>query len=622
MQAVLDPRVYRAAFLPALLALFVVAFSLEGRPPPATSRLAADAFDGVRAYGGVTSPNSLLELAARFPDRRPGSAGDAALARRVARTLAADGFVVTRRQDDARTVDGEQTLETVVGVRPGRSSRKIVVLSHRDALASPGLAELSGTAAFLELARIFRSRDTSDRTLPGQRRLIGRDLRKTLVLVSTSGGSGGAAGARAWARAQDPSSVDGVLVLGDVASVRTARPWVVPWSNGGGRPPIAWRRTVETAGRTVVGTSPGGTRAAAQWARRALPVTVSEQGEVNRAGLAGVLLQASGERGPRPGAPTSRTQLDAFGRAALRAVSALDRAGRGDASGETQPAFAGETRGIVTLRNVLPDWSVRLLVLCFLLPALLAALDAVFRARRRRLPVGPWLLWIACAALPAVLVWLWLRVLGMTGALPAPPGPVLPAALPLDGAQSVALASTALGVALGVLLARIATRGSSAERASASGGAAGVAAGAVIGGVTLLVWAANPYAAALLVPAAHLWLLAAMPRSRLRGVAGWIALAVGLAAPALVLAYQMSALGLNAAGLARLWLIAVAGGHVSLWSAIVAGLVAACAVVVARVLVTRERVAPAAPPAKPLTRGPPTYYGPGSLGGTESALRR
>jgi len=61
---------------------------------------------------------------------------------------------------------------------------------------------------------------------------------------------------------------------------------------------------------------------------------------------------------------------------------------------------------------------------------------------------------------------------------------------------------------------------------------------------------------------------------------------------------------------------------VSLWSAIVAGLVAACAVVVARVLVTRERVAPAAPPAKPLTRGPPTYYGPGSLGGTESALRR
>jgi hypothetical protein len=33
-------------------------------------------------------------------------------------------------------------------------------------------------------------------------------------------------------------------------------------------------------------------------------------------------------------------------------------------------------------------------------------------------------------------------------------------------------------------------------------------------------------------------------------------------------------------------------------------------------------VAAAAPPEKPAFRGPPTYYGPGSLGGTESALRR
>src|SRR4051812_43317248 len=83
---VLDPRVYRAAFVPALLAVFVVAFSLEGRPGPATTRLAADAFDGARAYGGVNARNSLLELGASFPDRRPGSPGDAALADRVTRT--------------------------------------------------------------------------------------------------------------------------------------------------------------------------------------------------------------------------------------------------------------------------------------------------------------------------------------------------------------------------------------------------------------------------------------------------------------------------------------------------------------------------------------------------------
>ena len=49
----------------------------------------------------------------------------------------------------------------MVGVRPGLSSRRIVVLAHRDALDAPGLADLSGTAALLELARIFRTRDAA-----------------------------------------------------------------------------------------------------------------------------------------------------------------------------------------------------------------------------------------------------------------------------------------------------------------------------------------------------------------------------------------------------------------------------------------------------------------------------
>jgi hypothetical protein len=699
VERVLDPRVYRLAFVPALLAVFVVAFSLEARPRPATTLLSADAFDGVRAYGGVRSPNSLMELAAAFPDRRPGSVGDAALADRVAATLRRDGFRVTRRGDDGRTVDGERPLETVEGVRPGRSDRRIVVLSHRDSLASPGLAELSATASFLELARIFRSRDTTERALPGERRLIGRELRKTLVLVSTSGGSGGDAGARAWARSQDASLVDGVLVLGDVAAAEPTTPWVVPWSNGGFRPPFGWRRTVEAAVRTEVGVAPGGFRATAQWARRALPFTVSEQGEVDRAGLPAVLLQASGERGPAPDEETSRDRFDAFGRAALRAITALDGSGRADASGDTEPAFAGETSGIVTLRNLLPDWSVRLLVLCFLLPALLAALDAVFRARRRRLAVGAWLTWILWAALPPVAVWVWLRVLGLTGALPAPPSPLLPSTLTLTGAQAAALASTALAVVLAVVAARAATRPSSplrhgvaadvgrargraavasvaangvvqtsagvgdapgrsvggADAASsdaedrvapdargraagtdrsagargravigsgAGDGAAAAATGAVVGALALAVWVANPYAAALLVPAAHLWLLAGMPASRLRGLGAWLAVAAGLALPLLVVAYQMTALQLDLAGWARMALIATAGGHVSPWTAVAAGLMASALVVAARAVIGRRRIAAAAPPPKPMTRGPATYYGPGSLGGTESALRR
>ena len=53
------------------------------------------------------------------------------------------------------------------------------------------------------------------------------------------------------------------------------------------------------------------------------------------------------------------------------------------------------------MRNVLPDWAVRMLVGTLLLPALLAALDGWFRARRRHLPVGRWAGWVGACALPA-----------------------------------------------------------------------------------------------------------------------------------------------------------------------------------------------------------------------------
>src|SRR5690606_14122829 len=102
-------------------------------------------------------------------------------------------------------------------------------------------------------------------------------------------------------------------------------------------------------------------------------------------------------------------RFDAFGRAALRAVMAIDAAGPAtDEEAAEAPAFSRGPHGIVTMRNVLPDWAVRLLVGTLLLPALLTALDALFRVRRRRLPVGPWLAWLAAAGLPVVAAWAWL----------------------------------------------------------------------------------------------------------------------------------------------------------------------------------------------------------------------
>ena len=68
----LDPRIYRAALIPALLAFIVVAFSLQDRPRPVGTTLAPIAFDGDRAWQDLQGRGG---LAARYPDRRPGERG-------------------------------------------------------------------------------------------------------------------------------------------------------------------------------------------------------------------------------------------------------------------------------------------------------------------------------------------------------------------------------------------------------------------------------------------------------------------------------------------------------------------------------------------------------------------
>jgi hypothetical protein len=137
-----------------------------------------------------------------------------------------------------------------------------------------------------------------------------------------------------------------------------------------------------------------------------------------------------------------------------------------------------------------------------------------------------------------------------------------------------------------------------------------------------VVWAANPYAAALLLPAAHLWLFSAAPATRLRGWAGAAAVAVGLLPIAFAALYYATALRLDP--LDELWMatLSVASGQLSFAVAVVTAALIACLAALISVMRTRHRVAANAEPDPLRTRGPVTYAGPGSLGGTESALRR
>jgi hypothetical protein len=613
---VLDVRVYRAAFLPALIAVFVAAFSLADRPVPTTTGLSAQAFDSGSAFGDGARPrrNSLNELARTFPNRAAGSNGDARLADRVAETLgqrerntSRPAFEVTRTQTEW---DGDD-LQTVVGVRPGLSSRRIVVMAARDAAGRPGRAELSATAALLELARIYRQ----------------RDLRKTLVLVSTSGATTGFAGARAWARraadAQGPSPVDAVLVLGDMAGKRIRKPWVAPWPADDGSAPLALQRTVESALRAEVSPNPGGARASGQWVRRALPLTLSAQGVVAAEDLPAVAIGSTGELAPRAEEPVKRARLSSFGRGLLRAVTAIDEAGPIDPERASRaPTFTSGPDGIVVMRNVLPDWAVRMLVGTLLLPALLVALDAWFRARRRHLPVGRWAGWIAAGAVAPLLAWLWLRLLGLTAALSVPTTPVEPDLYKLGTAGIVALVSTAIVAAVGWFGVRPLVVGRLGKGGNAAAGGLAAALGLVVNLVALVVWLFNPYAAALLLPAAHLWLLAAAPTSRLRGAWAALPVALGVALPLLVVVHYLSALELNPLSFAWLLALATADGHVSFGTALTVSLWLACLAGLLVVLRVRRKVEATAEPERPKTRGPASYAGPGSLGGTESALRR
>jgi hypothetical protein len=605
-------RLYRAAFVPFLFALAIAAFSLTPRPGPLTSTLAPDAFDGARAFAELNS------LASRFPDRRPGSRGDEQLAALIAQTLEGlggtgahspdgwvGGFTVRTRHFAAQTIAGERTLTTVIAQRPGSTdAMPIVILAHRDAAGAGGArAELSGTAALLELARVFAARETQ----------------RTIILVSSSGGSGGDAGAADFA-AHAHGPFDAAIVLGDLAGAHERKPFVVPYSEGFGSAPVQLQRTVAGAITQETSSDPGAPSAIGQLAHLAFHFTVGEQGPLDGGGIPAVLVQVSGERGPSARDPVSRERLEGFGRAVLSAVDALD-------TGPDLPS-AMQT-GVLVQRKTIPAWALRLLVAALLLPPLIVAADGLARARRRRWPasrfLGRWTLWTLACALPFFATALFARLLGASGIISAAPSaPVPPNALPFDGAAARAVAAVGLALALAWLLWPMLLRRLRLEVRPDSE-AAGLAILLVLLAVGITAWAVNPFTALLLLPALHLWLLIAPPDQRPRPPAAFTLVAIALLPLLLLVAFYARQLGLGPGQVAWTAVLLFAGGHIAVPAAALWSLAVGCATAAAMLALTPlpAPVGPGAEDRSEITiRGPLSYAGPGSLGGTESALRR
>jgi hypothetical protein len=608
-----DGRIYRAAFVPLLFVLVIAGFSLASRPGSLRSTLAPDAFNGARAF------SALKALSERFPDRRPGSVGDNRLAGYIAQTLnrlggppttptpggppnpAAGGFQVTTRQLHVQTIDGARTLTTVIAERPGSTGMSpIAIVAHRDAAARGSAAELSGTATLLELARVFSQSET----------------RRTIVLVSTSGGSGGDAGAADFAQ-HGTHPLDAAIVLGDLAGTLARKPFVLPFSSVPGAAPESLQLTLEGAISQEVGTNPGAPGGSTQLAHLALPLATGEEAPLNAAGVPSVLVQVSGEPGPAPGERVSVTRLLNFGRAVLSATYALDEGS--DIAQSSAPR-------VLLGRKALPGWAIRLLALALLLPPLLAGVDAFARLRRRREPVLRWVVWTLAGALPFFTCLLFAILLGALGIVAAPTGQPPVGSLSADSSAPGAVASVAVVLVLALLAwPALVRRLALPLRPSADGAALAVM--LVLLAVALLAWIFNPFACLLLVPASHLWLLAvgagrqAGPRARVLALS---AIFTGVLPLVLLLVVYSRELGLGFGGLSESAVLALAGGQLGPFAALLWSVALGCLLAVVLLAPPRVSMGGAGPQewVEISTRGPVSYAGPGSLGGTESALRR
>ena len=589
----LDLRLYRVTLLPFAILLIVAAFSLHPRPAALASTPAAQTFSAADTL------SRMRRLAAAYPDLAPGSAGDDALAAALATQTPPYGladshaFPVLRVvHSNVETTSGARTVTAVIASRAGVGAG-IALIADRGGSQSGSPAALAPTATLLELAAIYENLSTN----------------RPLTLVSTSGG----ASAMSAVAAALPPDIEAAIVIGDVADARGRGPYVVPWSGAGALAPVQLRQTVEAAIAAAISRPVGDVALADQLARLALPVTTGPQGPLDAAGIPAVFVTAGGESPPSPGAASSNpTAVGAFGQALLGVSMELDGG----------PTLANApTRDLAMGTQVLGGWAVRVVVGGLLLSLLLCTLDVLARARRRRAPVGRWVGWVLSFAAPFVLAGVFAAFLGVGGLLPATPAaPVTPAELPVSGSGAAALVSIGLLFLLAWVL-RAAARARSRFRGPPEPVGAGAALLLTGTATAALLWLANPYTAALLIVPMHLWLVVVTREHRRPPLLG--ALYVVLSLVPLGAAVALLASGLHTEPFALAWTLVmlIAGGGLSAGGLLLAGLTAGLFVAAAAILLRPGMLAPEQR-IEVTVRGPLSYAGPGSLGGTQSALRR
>src|SRR3954447_22835513 len=521
---VVDLRLYRASFLPALAALGALLFSLQSLPAALEPLVSPGTFDGQAAS------HFARQVAAVAPSRPPGSEGDMRVADLVQRTFRSVRGGDILEQSFSATAGGDDVpMKNVILRLPGRSDRTVAVIASRDSITGPGAAtSAAATGALMEMAV----------------ELGGVTHGATLILASTDGGTAGEAGAKELASGLlDDADVEGVVALAAPGLEQPQAPFLIDTSDGPERGGVQLERTAERAladQAQVHVARPGPVQ---QLVRLAIPWGLGEQAPLIERGIDAVTVTAGGELPVSAAAAETLdpATLTRFARSALDVVLSLDSAPTVDHG----PSSYIEVGG-----NIVPGWAVGVLALALILPALVAAVDALARAARQG-EASTALRWGAPRALPFVAALALVYLFALIGIVTRPSFPFEPRSIGLGFGEVVVMLIVA-GAAFGAWR----FFGGNALPANLDGAAAASALGLMLVADVLLIWAFNPFLALLITPLAHVWVPQAREtaRSTLRSL---LAVAIGLLPLLLALASVASRLH---PGIAIPWQALVAVG--------------------------------------------------------------
>jgi peptidase M28-like protein len=492
-------RLYRGTWLLLGLPLLVAAFSVA-RPVPLPPPQVSSGFDGENATALAK------DLAERYPNRFPGSAGALGAAAWLKDQLRPYGFQV--RTDSFTAVipgTGRVRLQNLLAEAVGRSSQTIVVMAHRDdnGVGQGANDNASGTAALVELARSY-----SARVIPAH----------TIVFLSTDGGAfGGLGAARFLERAPERHDVIAVVNLDAIAGHGPIRLQIA-----GDTPRSPSGTLLQTASARITaetGQAPQRPSALDQLIDLGLPFTLHEQGPFLAKGIPALTITTAGDRPPEAASDTrdrlDSNRFDQVGNATQSLVATLDQG----------LEFAQGTSSYLDIGRLIRGWAVELVLIAALLPFLAAAVDLFALCRRRHIPLTP-----ALRSYRSRLgFWLWVALVfelfTLAGAWPGGASrPLAPTTSAARDWPSGALLGLGMLALVGWLVSRerlIPRRAIRSEEELAGHTAALLC----LGALSLVVAALNPFSLVFLLPSLHAWLW--LPN--MQGTSRWSRAAVVMA---------------------------------------------------------------------------------------------